>query len=88
MVGRPPQEDTIFGQLIHELTGPIIPTLIAGLHAVHVIGGLVCQVVVTVKAYRGRYWSLHHTGLTYSALYWHFLGGVWLIVFVALLIGT
>ena len=25
-VGRPPQEDTSFGDLIHELTGPIIPT--------------------------------------------------------------
>ena len=29
-VGRPPQEDTTFGALIHELTGPIIPTVIAG----------------------------------------------------------
>ncbi|MCS7045929.1 MAG: UbiD family decarboxylase, partial [Gemmataceae bacterium] len=26
VVGRPPQEDTAFGQIIHELTGPIIPT--------------------------------------------------------------
>ena len=25
VVGRPPQEDTMFGQLIHELTGPVIP---------------------------------------------------------------
>jgi hypothetical protein len=30
VVGRPPQEDTIFGQLIHELTGPVIPTVLAG----------------------------------------------------------
>ncbi len=37
VVGRPPQEDTIFGQLIHELTGPIIPTLIAGVRAVHAV---------------------------------------------------
>ena len=37
VVGRPPQEDTMFGQLIHEITGPIIPTLIAGLHAVHAV---------------------------------------------------
>src|SRR5262249_4619788 len=34
-VGRPPQEDTTFGALIHELTGPVVPTLIAGLKAVH-----------------------------------------------------
>ncbi len=37
VVGRPPQEDTTFGQLIHELTGDIIPTVIPGLHAVHAV---------------------------------------------------
>ena len=37
VVGRPPQEDTIFGQLIHELTGPVIPSLIPGLKAVHAV---------------------------------------------------
>lgn len=37
VVGRPPQEDTVFGQLIHELTGPVIPTVIPGLHAVHAV---------------------------------------------------
>jgi 4-hydroxy-3-polyprenylbenzoate decarboxylase len=36
-VGRPPQEDTSFGALIHELTGPIIPTVIPGVHAVHAV---------------------------------------------------
>ncbi|XZE52227.1 UbiD family decarboxylase [Planctomycetaceae bacterium SH139] len=37
VVGRPPQEDTSFGQLIHELTGPIIPTVIPGVKAVHAV---------------------------------------------------
>ncbi len=37
VVGRPPQEDTTFGQLIHELTGPIIPTVIPGVKAVHAV---------------------------------------------------
>jgi len=37
VVGRPPQEDTSFGELIHELTGPIIPTVLPGLHAVHAV---------------------------------------------------
>jgi len=36
-VGRPPQEDTTFGELIHELTGPAIPTVIPGVHAVHAV---------------------------------------------------
>ena len=37
VVGRPPQEDTVFGQLIHELTAPVIPTVIPGVHAVHAV---------------------------------------------------
>jgi 4-hydroxy-3-polyprenylbenzoate decarboxylase len=37
VVGRPPQEDTSFGQIIHELTGPIIPTVVHGIHAVHAV---------------------------------------------------
>jgi 4-hydroxy-3-polyprenylbenzoate decarboxylase len=36
-VGRPPQEDTSFGEIIHEITGPIIPTVIPGVHAVHAV---------------------------------------------------
>jgi 4-hydroxy-3-polyprenylbenzoate decarboxylase len=37
VVGRPPQEDTQFGALIHELTGPLIPTVVPGVHAVHAV---------------------------------------------------
>lgn len=36
-VGRPPQEDTSFGAIIHEITGPAIPSVIAGVHAVHAV---------------------------------------------------
>lgn len=37
VVGRPPQEDTSFGQFIHELTGPVIPTVVKGVRAVHAV---------------------------------------------------
>jgi len=37
VVGRPPQEDTMFGKLIHELTGPLIPTVLPGVHGVHAV---------------------------------------------------
>ncbi len=36
-VGRPPQEDSIFGELIHELTGPLIPTVLPGVRAVNAV---------------------------------------------------
>jgi 4-hydroxy-3-polyprenylbenzoate decarboxylase len=37
VVGRPPQEDTSFGALIHEITGPGISEEIPGLHAVNAV---------------------------------------------------
>jgi len=37
VVGRPPQEDTSFGEIIHEITGPIIPTVLPGLKAVNAV---------------------------------------------------
>jgi 4-hydroxy-3-polyprenylbenzoate decarboxylase len=37
VVGRPPQEDTAFGEIIHELTGPLVPTVVPGIRAVHAV---------------------------------------------------
>jgi 4-hydroxy-3-polyprenylbenzoate decarboxylase len=37
VVGRPPQEDTVFGHLIHEITGPAISAVLPGVHAVHAV---------------------------------------------------
>ncbi|MDH3981465.1 MAG: UbiD family decarboxylase [Kiritimatiellaceae bacterium] len=37
VVGRPPQEDTTFGEVIHDMTGAIIPKEIPGLKAVHAV---------------------------------------------------
>lgn len=36
-VGRPPQEDTVFGTLIHELTHELIPTVFSGVREVHAV---------------------------------------------------
>jgi 4-hydroxy-3-polyprenylbenzoate decarboxylase len=36
-VGRPPQEDTSFGNFIHELTGELIPDVLTGIKAVHAV---------------------------------------------------
>jgi 4-hydroxy-3-polyprenylbenzoate decarboxylase len=37
VVGRPPQEDTTFGALIHELTKPMVPVSIPGVKALHAV---------------------------------------------------
>lgn len=36
-VGRPPQEDSIFGAFIHQLTAPLIPRLVNGVRAVNAV---------------------------------------------------
>jgi cytochrome c oxidase subunit 3 len=60
--------------------------MLTGLHAAHVIGGLILLGVVIVRARRGRYGSDHHDGVTYAAMYWHFLDVVWVVLFGVLLI--
>ena len=37
VVGRPPQEDTTFGALIHEITHPMVPVELPGLKAIHAV---------------------------------------------------
>ncbi|QGY40619.1 UbiD family decarboxylase [Pseudodesulfovibrio cashew] len=36
-VGRPPQEDTLFGDFIHELTAELVPSVFSGVHEVHAV---------------------------------------------------
>ena len=37
VVGRPPQEDTLFGEFIHRITRPMVPVSLPGVHAVHAV---------------------------------------------------
>ncbi len=37
VVGRPPQEDTMFGKFIHGITGNAVTKKISGIHAVHAV---------------------------------------------------
>jgi 4-hydroxy-3-polyprenylbenzoate decarboxylase len=37
VVGRPPQEDSMFGELIHELVEPVLPATVPGVKAVHAV---------------------------------------------------
>jgi 4-hydroxy-3-polyprenylbenzoate decarboxylase len=60
VVGRPPQEDTIFGQLIHEITGPVIPTVLPGVSAVHAVDAAgVHPLLLAIGS--ERYWPFAET---------------------------
>lgn len=56
------------------------------LHALHVIGGVIPLVVVTIKAHAGRYDHEHHNPVKLVAMYWHFLDIVWIVMFIVLLL--
>lgn len=62
--------------------------MLTGLHGAHVIGGLIPVAVVTVKAFRGAYTADEHRGVTYAAMYWHFLDGIWLVMFLSMIAAT
>lgn len=51
------------------------------LHALHVIGGLIPLGIVTRKAFRDAYSPTDHNTVSYTVLYWHFLDGVWIVMY-------
>jgi cytochrome c oxidase subunit 3 len=60
-----------------------------GVHALHVITGIIFLLVVFFNGIRGRYSAKSHWGVESCALYWHFVDVVWVFFYVALyLIGT
>jgi len=62
--------------------------VLTGLHAAHVLGGLPPMIVTTVRASRAAYGPDDHRGITYCAMYWHFLDAVWIVLYATLLIGS
>jgi cytochrome c oxidase subunit 3 len=60
--------------------------VLTGLHALHVIGGLIPMAVITRNAFRGYYSVDRYTGVELVAMYWHFLDAVWLVLFAMLAI--
>lgn len=63
---------SLFGSFYFTLTG---------LHALHIIGGLVFNGYILRNGLRGRYNAQHHERVEYAGLYWHFVDLVWVILF-------
>jgi len=56
--------------------------VITALHVAHVLGGLIALLVTTIRSAANKYKPNNYTGLKLAALYWHFLGGLWLYLFL------
>ena len=60
--------------------------VIIGLHAIHVLVGLLMSATVQAKVWTGRVTPEHHVTPEVFALYWHFVDGVWIFVFSSLIL--
>ena len=56
--------------------------VLTGLHGLHVAIGSVFLMVMLVRIVCGDFTPKHHVGFLAATWYWHFVGVVWLILFV------
>jgi cytochrome c oxidase subunit 3 len=65
-------------------TGPY-PSVLFGLtlaHAIHVAVGIIPLAVLSVRGFRGAYTPARHLSLRLWTMYWHFVGIVWVLMYV------
>jgi cytochrome c oxidase subunit III len=60
--------------------------VISGLHGVHVISGVIFLILVLVNVFRLKIHSKKLSQIEMCTTYWHFLDGLWLYLFVFLLL--
>jgi len=58
--------------------------LITVFHVLHLLAGIISLIVVSVKSYQEKYNSTHFLGIEVSIIYWHFLGALWIYLFLFL----
>ena len=56
--------------------------VIAGLHAVHVLGGVIALMIMFIKAFLGRTKLYGSVPVEIMATYWHFVDVLWIYLFV------
>lgn len=56
--------------------------IIAGLHGLHVLGGIVALIIVILRAYVGRTQNYNSIPVELMSSYWHFVDVLWIYLFV------
>jgi len=58
---------------------------ITGLHLVHLAGGLIYLMVTLSRSMKGKFNPKNYLGIQLCSIYWHFLDGLWIYLFLFLL---
>jgi cytochrome c oxidase subunit 3 len=59
-----------------------------GLHVAHLVGGIVFLLIVLISAFKFQVHSKRLSRIEMCATYWHFLGGLWLYLYIFLIINN
>ena len=60
--------------------------ILTGLHGLHLLGGVSALGYVWVQIFRNRYSAQAHEPVSLTAMYWHFMDGLWVCVFLLLIL--
>ena len=60
--------------------------VLTGLHGLHLLGGISALGYIWTQIFRNRYSPKAHEPVSLTAMYWHFMGGLWVCVFLLLLL--
>jgi len=63
--------------------GPLFYTL-TGCHALHALAVMIWAGVLLILAVRDRFSPAHHEPVEMAAMFWHFVAGAWVFLFVVL----
>ena len=69
----------VFGSAFFTLTG---------FHGLHVFFGLIVLSVLTYILFSKKFTRIESSALTSASIYWHFVDGVWVVVFTVVYIGA
>ena len=62
--------------------------VIAGVHGLHLISAVIYLIVMVSKAFKFKVHSKNMLNMEMSATYWHFLGGLWVYLYLFLLLNN
>jgi cytochrome c oxidase subunit III len=59
--------------------------VLTGLHLAHLVGGIIYLMIITARSLQDRYNSSRFLPVELCTIFWHFLDGLWVYLFVFLL---
>ncbi|QHL87096.1 cytochrome oxidase subunit III [Nibribacter ruber] len=83
--GQLVQDKVFFGGSTANPSGSFLYVL-TGVHAFHLITGLVFLIIVVISALKYKVHSKNLTRIELCTIYWHFLGALWIYLYVFLIL--